>query len=202
VKFGLTRRFSYTEPMSTSYSPEQFDVMACARSNARLTSMMTRDADGAALTRFFSRLETEASDPQGLATVSWAVQTELRPGADGQPQPWLHLEAEAGIRMTCQRCLTAADVRVTADRWFRFVTDEATAAVEDDESDEDVLALEPRFNLVQLVEDELLMAMPLVPMHTACPVEVPTSAGEEEFQAVLEARPSPFEALAQLKTAR
>ncbi len=185
--------------MSSHFSPEQLDVMSFARARAHLDSRLTRDVDGASLARLFNRLSDEACEPQGLNSVSWHAQAELRPGASGELQPWLSLEVECSVRLVCQRCLTPADISVSAQRWFRFVADEATAAAEDDESDEDVLALEPRFNLIELVEDELLMAIPLVPMHDVCPDVVPTSAGEEEFQAVLESRPSAFAALAQLK---
>jgi uncharacterized protein len=185
--------------MSSYFSAEQLDVMSFARARANLDSHLTLDADGPALERLFGRLVDEACEPQGLRSVTWHAQAELRPGASGDPVPWLCLDVGCSVRLVCQRCLTPADVSVVAQHWFRFVADEATAAAEDDDSDEDVLALEPRFNLIALVEDELLMAIPLVPMHDVCPGVVPTSAGEEEFQAALETRPSAFAALAQLK---
>jgi len=147
----------------------------------------------------FDRLLQEACEPNGLASVTWRVHAELRPGPTGEPQPWLHVQAQAMLQLLCQRCLGSAPVVIGADRWFRFVADEATAAAEDDESEEDVLALVPRFNLIQLVEDELLMSIPLVPMHDVCPEAIPLSAGEEEFQAAIESRPSPFAALLDLK---
>lgn len=56
------------------------------------------------------------------------------------------------------------------DRSFRFVPDEETAELEDDDSDEDVLALSSEFNLLELIEDELLMEVPVVPRHEVCPV--------------------------------
>ena len=185
--------------MTSHFSPEQLDVMSFARARAELDSHLTRDSDGPELERLFSRLNDEACETQGLRSVSWHAQAELRPGASGDLQPWLSLEVGCSVRLVCQRCLTPADISVAAQRWFRFVADEATAAAEDDESDEDVLALEPRFTLIALGEDGLLMAIPLVPMHEVWPEVVPPSAGEEEFQAVLETRPSAFAALAQLK---
>ena len=42
---------------------------------------------------------------------------------------------------------------VEVDRHFLFVPDEATAAALDDESDDDVLAIAPDFNLQALSED-------------------------------------------------
>ena len=144
------------------------------------------------------------------ASVSWSAQPELRERlgtlaaepqgrAAGGPQLWLHLQAQADVPQICQRCLTPTVEHVEVDRWFRFVSDEATAAAEDDESDEDVLVLEPRFNLHELIEDELLMALPLVPMHDECPVPVRMSAGELEAQVQERERPNPFAALAALK---
>ncbi|MFC3217232.1 hypothetical protein [Comamonas sp. JC664] len=50
--------------------------------------------------------------------------------------------------------------------------DEATAAALDDESEEDVLVLAPQIDALELIEDELLMALPMVPMHEVCPVDV------------------------------
>ena len=185
--------------MTTRFSPLQLDVAAFAKAGADLVFDAAQEPATDGLARVFARLSAEACEPDGLVHVAWRAHAELRPGANGEPQPWVHLDAEAVLRLRCQRCLAPAELPVSAERWFRFVADEATAAAQDDESEEDVLALEPRFNLTQLVEDELLMAVPLVPMHGVCPEAVPTSVGEDEFQAVLEARPSAFAALSQLK---
>jgi len=54
-------------------------------------------------------------------------------------------------------------VNLLVDRDFRFVPDEATAMAEDDEAEEDLLVLSGEFDLLALVEDELLMDLPLVP---------------------------------------
>ena len=87
------------------------------------------------------------------------------------------------------------------DRWFRFVANEAAAEAEDDDCEEDLLALEPRPNLHELLEDELLMELPLVPMHEVCPVLVVMQAADpgvghadDEPQ-----RRPPFAELARLK---
>ena len=61
-----------------------------------------------------------------------------------------------------------------------------------------LLALEPRFDLAALIEDELLLALPLVPMHEVCPVPVRMSAGELP-DLPEEKKPNPFAALGALK---
>lgn len=185
--------------MTIRFSPLQLDVAAFAKAGGRLSFDETQSSGAEDLDHVYTRLSAEACEAGGLLHVCWRAEAEMRSGANGEHTPWMHLVADATLRLRCQRCLAPAELPITAERWFRFVADEATAAAEDDDSEEDVLALESRFNLIQLVEDELLMAVPLVPMHNACPETVPTSAGEAEFQAVLETRPSAFAALSRLK---
>jgi hypothetical protein len=62
----------------------------------------------------------------------------------------------------------------------------------------------PRYPLRELVEDELLLAMPLVPMHAQCPQPIPLAAGDRLGTAAKAApqqapREHPFAALAALK---
>lgn len=157
-----------------------------------------------ALTQF-SRLADELHEPSRLSTsaaVVWDAAGEMRTDAQGaEAGVWLHLEAKTVVPLQCQRCLGAVETPLEVDRWFRFVADEATAEAQDDESEEDVLALEPRMSLHGLLEDELLMALPLVPMHETCPVPVvmqasdPGIASEEAGTAPRH----PFAALARLK---
>jgi uncharacterized protein len=146
----------------------------------------------------FARL---AEDCVGDASgnVSWSAQGTLQPDASGKDAIWLHLEAKTAVPLTCQRCLHPVSVELLIEQDFRFVADEATALAEDDASEEDLLVLEDSFDLLALIEDELLMSLPLVPMHPMCLSEqAPTS---KEEQAILaEAKPNPFAVLASLKT--
>ena len=146
-------------------------------------------------------LERLAADCVGELTghVAWSAQGAIEPDASGKDAIWLHLEAKAAVPLTCQRCLHPVPVELLIEQDFRFVADEATALAEDDESDEDLLVLEDHFDVLALIEDELLMAMPLVPMHPTCLSErAPTSKEEEAILA--EVKPNPFAVLASLKT--
>lgn len=182
--------------MTKHFSPRQLDVVRFAREAASLDGSGALTGDVGA---DFPRLQDEACEPGGLSSLEWRVTGQQRAGADGAPVPWLHVEARAVLKLVCQRCLAAADVPLEVDRWFRFVADEATAAAQDDACDEDVLAWEPKPDVLELVEDELLMAVPLVPMHMQCPDAPPMSTGEEEFESALVQRPSAFAALAHIK---
>lgn len=152
----------------------------------------------------FQRLHAE-SHPEGRSDpppVRWQARGEMREAASGgPPDVWLHLAASAHVSLTCQRCLAPVDTALVIDRWFRFVADEAAAEAQDDDCEEDLLALEPRPNLRDVLEDELLMELPLVPMHDNCPTAVPlgSAAPADGIDQQASSRKNPFAALAKLK---
>jgi len=144
--------------------------------------------------RLCSSLEGE---PAAEAAVTWAVQGSLRPVAGGQAEVWLHLQAQASVSLQCQRCLRAMTEGLVVDRHFRFVRHEDEAARLDEEIDDDVMVLPTRLDLIELLEDELILVLPIVPRHlAACPDPLPLRAEA----AVQEApAPNPFAALAALR---
>jgi uncharacterized protein len=61
-------------------------------------------------------------------------------------------------------------VNLHIDRTFRFArSDEEAAELDETSEDEDFLALGRPLDLPSLVEDELIMALPIVPRHETCP---------------------------------
>ncbi|MDO9437413.1 DUF177 domain-containing protein [Hydrogenophaga sp.] len=179
---------------NTAWNPDRLDMRAFAQAGAHL------EADESL--SVFERMHAEAVPTDAApALVRWAAQGEMRAAASGgAPAAWLHVEADTHVPLTCQRCLGVVDVPLVVDRWFRFVADEAAAAAEDDDCEEDLLALEPRPNLRDVLEDELLMELPLVPMHETCPVQVPMQATDPQVgDAEAEVRKNPFASLARLK---
>lgn len=133
--------------------------------------------------------------------LAWQASGELR-AVRGQPaQPWLTLRADALVRLTCQRCLRAVEVSLSLDNEYRFVPDETTAAALDIEAEEDVLVESRSFDLTVLIEDEMLLALPLVPRHEG-PCPQPLVAPPDPVDAAIELAPAdkPFAVLAGLKT--
>ena len=149
----------------------------------------------------FERLLAEdlRGDAAANQPVHWALEGEWLESTGGPGEAWLHLDADTVVQMQCQRCLQPFDVEVLAKRSFRFVKDEATAEALDDESEEDVLVLQPFLNAHALIEDELLMALPMVPMHEACPVDVKLESATPDFDAAPAEKTNPFAALASLR---
>jgi uncharacterized protein len=177
--------------MTKAYVAHHLDVRAFARAGATL--------DGEDALQQHARLMAETHGASAEPRVRWRAQGESRPVPGGADQVWLHLAASATIPLTCQRCMRPVDVPLAVERSFRFVADEQTAEIEDEQSEEDVLALEREFSLTSLIEDELLMELPLVPRHDVCPDAVKMAAVDPEFEAEIADKPNPFAALAGLK---
>ncbi|MFN9727509.1 YceD family protein [Acidovorax sp.] len=180
--------------MTKEFSAQRLDVKAFAQAGARLAG---RDS----LLKY-ARLVQEAKGLHPDLSVDWQADGELRTALGGMSQVWLHLKARVSLPMECQRCLTPVDVPVEVERSFRFVADEATAEALDDESEEDLLAISREFDLRELIEDELLMALPVVPKHEECPDTVPLASSDEDFEEASAAKPNPFAALADLRKDR
>jgi len=149
------------------------------------------------------RLAESTTPPQDTppAEVAWRAQGRRVPVTGGEPELWLRIAAQVPVWLTCQRCLRPFEMPVEIDRQLRFVRDEAEAEVLDAELDDDVLALPRALDLRELVEDELLLALPLVPRHETCPAPLSHSSGQFDEPAAPE-RENPFAALQGLKTRR
>lgn len=130
--------------------------------------------------------------------VRWAAEGEARPRRAAEPETWLHVEADAVVWLQCQRCLQPVREDLQVQRSFRFVRSETEAEAEDAESEEDVLVLTRSLDLRALVEDELILELPLVPRHEVCPEPLPMPTPDPP-EAQAEVKPNPFAQLAVLK---
>jgi uncharacterized protein len=202
----------YTPAMKPrSSSPRKLDIGAFIESGEPLAGA-TPVTD---LPRLAESLSADTV-PAGLPPVSWTAQGRLVAQRVGEPHYWLDLSAEAHLTLECQRCLGPVTLPVQFERAIRFVKDEDAAAALDADSDDDVLALARHFDLLGLIEDELIMAQPIVPRHDTCPTDVasfmvdestvsPSGVREEpaeqggETPGEAGGKPNPFAVLAALK---
>jgi len=176
--------------MKNDFAADHLDVQAFAQAGATV--------QGEAPLRKFPRLLEETTGEGADRPVHWTAVGEQRM-VGGAPQAWLHLEGNTVLSMTCQRCLEPVDMPLSFERSFRFVADEAAAEAEDDLVEEDLLVTRRDFPLQELVEDECLMALPVVPQHEVCPIDVPLSVSDPDFEAANAEKPHPFAALAHLR---
>ena len=136
-----------------------------------------------------------------LASAAGEVQVDLEAGLDPARRVVVTGHIEAELELQCQRCLEPVRLMVHAEPHLAWVkTDEQLAALPDEY--EPLLSADGRVALTELVADELLLALPLVPRHegdAACRgfKEAAVSPVEPE-----EVRKKPFAELAKLKRGR
>jgi uncharacterized protein len=191
----LMRGFSpapYTDAMSSrDFDPSRLDVAAFAKAAG--------EVEGHWPLRQLHRLAESAVAEVLVAEagqVDWRARGESRAVRGGESQVWLHTGARTSVPLECQRCLKAVDVALAIERSFLFVHGEDAAAQLDTDSEDDVLALTRALDLRELIEDELLLALPIVPRHAVCPVPLLAPVAPDD---VADDKPNPFAALAALK---
>jgi uncharacterized protein len=180
--------------MSQEFGASRLDIHSFAKSSESLAAQDSVSG--------FRRLLKELGASAADRKIAWRVQGELREGASGPAQVWLHLKAQAVLPLICQRCLGPLEFQVAVDRSFRFVATEAQAEAEDEASQEDVLVLDQRFDLLGLIEDEFLMALPVIPLHEVCPTEVKLAVQDPGFEDPSGKPTKPFAVLAKLRTGK
>jgi uncharacterized protein len=91
----------------------------------------------------------------------------------------LHVEIRGELELTCQRCLGAMTQDIAIERDIYLARNEAELERRDadPESSGDVILLEPKMSLVELVEDEVLLGLPLTPMHAPGVCVIPVDFG-------------------------
>ena len=170
--------------------PRSLDLRAMCRSGGELQGHLPLGD--------MSRLGSAFGGPSD-ASAGWSASGSVRPMAGTEPELWLHLQADALVPLICQRCLQPFVAALRVDQHLRFVRNEDEAARLDEESEEDVLTLPPRLDLHALIEDELILALPLVPMHLECPQPLLQGGLQVPVDEPEPAAAHPFAALAALR---
>lgn len=124
------------------------------------------------------RLEHEVLGVDG--PVSWAFAPDAKvPGPGRRRRRWW-LTVQAGLVCTCERCLTPVHLSLSTRRGFEFCESAAQADAQslrleeaELEADPDIelvdyLSPEDEMTIAKLVEDELLLNLPMAPKHDGC----------------------------------
>lgn len=134
------------------------------------------------------RLGAELADTSG--ELQWTIAGGRHP--TGVPQMTMQVAGE--VRLVCQRCLAPFAHAIATDTVLVIARDEADADETEERLDDDsidVIVGDAQQDLLQLVEDDALLALPLSPRHDTCPGDVPAVPQDQ--------RESPFAALKGLK---
>ena len=167
--------------MPISMSAKVIDSFEFCRQRQQLT--------GHTATAEFTRLIPELADSSG--ELSWSFSGEQH--VNGYAQ--LTVEVRGEVRVICQRCLKPLAIPVASQSALVLArndgeADEIEARLDDDSVD--VVVGSSTLDFMMLVEDDVLLALPLSPRHDVC--------HDAENSAKAESRAnSPFAILRNLK---
>ncbi len=146
--------------------PEKLAAMSNTIVDAFAFCRLGEQRDGVTPVTGFARLAAEAAKPEG--EIRWSFDGGRHPR--GYPQ--LSMAVEGEVSLICQRCLLPFPYAFATQSLLLLASDEADAdATEQTVDDEslDVIVGSAALDLLQLVEDEALLAIPLSPRHPQCP---------------------------------
>lgn len=136
---------------------------------------------------------------ESVASVDSDVDVDLRFEIDPQRLAVIKGTAEVDVSLECQRCGNIFPLHVHATYCFSPVTsDEKAEALPEEYEPIDVNDF-GETDLLAMIEDELILSLPVVPVHESEHCEV--SDAEKVFGKLPEEveKPNPFAALASLK---
>lgn len=109
-------------------------------------------------------------------------------------------EIEAGLNLTCQRCLESMKLHLAIDSRLGLVRGLDESAKLPEELDPLMVAYDALLDIRVLVEDEILLAIPDVPKHAKndCPLDLGALADDQESEDT-NTGSNPFDILAVLK---
>jgi uncharacterized protein len=132
---------------------------------------------------------------------NWEVHTHFEHSPGSEPQQIMGLDLKGRLHLTCQRCLQGCAVDLDEKRQFIFLATE-TQADDYPLEDEDLepLVASQQFNLLETIEDEILLSIPLIPKHPEGFCEPHASVfGENDRGEALPERENPFNILKNMK---
>ena len=132
------------------------------------------------------------------------VNVSIECGVDPQDLVVIQGTATASLELTCQRCGKGLKAEVTADFVYTPIRNAAKESEDPIPEAYDEIELDEfgAISLVHLVEDELMLALPIVAMHEPKDCELGNknmSFGELAPEATVQEKPNPFEVLKKLK---
>ena len=145
---------------------------------------------GSAALAAFPRLTSLLADTRGEVTF------ELAFGRNVIGQKMVRMQASTALPLICQATLDRFELPVEIDTRLGFVKDEADASGLPEDY-EPALMDAGMVDPLALIEDELILAIPVIPRKPGA--EVQELAPAPETVAVVADRPNPFTALAALK---
>ncbi len=124
----------------------------------------------------FGRLRDLLQSDEG--TLHYA----LRGVPEAQGTPALRLNVEGTLRLACQRCLAALEFPLQIEVLLRLTATQAEMDAEPlDAEGPDSIVAGRDMPVLALVEDEVLLAIPIAPRHPDCAGTAKAAAGAKQM---------------------
>lgn len=174
-------------PTTTQLLPGRVDALKLCQQGAKISGVLPLGR----LKRLSDQLYAADGD----------VKADLVFGVDDQSRKTIGGNLEVVLPVICQRCLDRLDIAVKPEISLALVWN-------DDQASHLPRSLDPilmdgeDLDLLEIVEEELLLALPLVAIHDDGLCQPPASLIEENIdsEVVVEKKENPFQVLATLKS--
>lgn len=178
-----------SEASDSARPPQALALFDFARARGELSGELPLSA----LPRLRDQLTGDVQKP-----VQWSLRGFERTRAGLPPQAMVVLRVRADVGLVCQRCLHEMVQTIDDAVQFRLVIGEPPLTQEEIEAEDEALPAQDPLDVLELIEDQLILAMPLVPMHPVCPHTAPGArAAGSDVSATRDGLQRPF---AQLRT--
>lgn len=180
--------------------PEHIDILRLAKQGCKLSGRLFLNE----MPRFKQYVATEESNNE----VANFADIEVELDVDDQHIAFIRGSAQASVAMICQRCLKP--MKVDINTHFLLGAVENEAKIEKLPAQYEPLEISEKLvSLSAIIEDELILALPLVALHKQdqCTVKMPGNQQVKEQREKIEAeakivakeRNNPFSILSTLK---
>ncbi len=118
--------------------------------------------------------EIVAAEMGRVAALGWQALEgtfDVQGGGSDNGPSWIDVRVAARLRTICQRCLADLDVEVKADAHLELAASEAAVNAAEDDDIERIDGSRP-LEVAALIEDELILALPMVGRHEVCEATV------------------------------
>jgi len=116
-----------------------------------------------------------------LRSTAGTLRYELRGVPEEKGRPALRLKVEGALQLTCQRCLGALEFPLQLEVALQLAAtqEEMDAAPLEADGPESIVAGK-EMRVQALVEDEVLLAIPIAPRHEACAGKPAATEGRKQ----------------------
>jgi uncharacterized protein len=135
-----------------------------------------------------------------LTSASGSVSYEIEFGKDSLGVANIWLRAQADLPLLCQRSLESFDFPVRIDTRLGMIEDESDEAGLPPGYDPLLVEKNGQLRLADVIEDELILALPVVPLKPGVDPVERTWRGDETEES--DAKPNPFSVLQNMKVSK